>query len=190
VRHHLLRALALVGVAAALGATVFKESIATAADSISATITGPLDAQGNVSVHERGTANVTVTNRDPIAVKALGRTSVQLAGTVNTTSAQTTVTVLDAKKFCGHDGQNLYAPFTQPIALGYSAIRVEYYGQATDVELHDGGSDAPVFDNLGTPNDGRVSRIYQVPPPVISITCPPAQAQYNDAGTLTIYGWR
>jgi hypothetical protein len=44
-----------------LGATVFSGQIATAAQSVSATIIGPLDGQGNVKVHEQGTANVTVT---------------------------------------------------------------------------------------------------------------------------------
>jgi hypothetical protein len=45
---------------ATLGATVFSGSIATAAQSVSATITGPLDGGGNVKVHEQGTANVNV----------------------------------------------------------------------------------------------------------------------------------
>jgi hypothetical protein len=43
-----------------LGATVFSGSIATAAQSVSATIIGPLDGGGNVKVHEQGTANVNV----------------------------------------------------------------------------------------------------------------------------------
>jgi hypothetical protein len=45
-----------------LGATVFSGPIATAAQTISATITDPVDGQGNVKVHEQGTANVNVTN--------------------------------------------------------------------------------------------------------------------------------
>jgi hypothetical protein len=47
--------------AALLGATVLSAPIASAAHNISATITGPLDGQGNVKVHEQGTANVNVT---------------------------------------------------------------------------------------------------------------------------------
>jgi hypothetical protein len=47
---------------ALLGATVLSEPIASAAQNIGATITGPLDGQGNVRVHEQGTANVNVTN--------------------------------------------------------------------------------------------------------------------------------
>jgi hypothetical protein len=46
----------------ALGATVFREEIAQAAQSISATIVGPLDANNNVAVHEQGTVDVIVKN--------------------------------------------------------------------------------------------------------------------------------
>ena len=44
-----------------LGATVFREPIARAAQSLDVNIIGPLD-NGNVRVHEEGTANVNVTN--------------------------------------------------------------------------------------------------------------------------------
>jgi hypothetical protein len=47
--------------AAILGATVLSEPIATAAQSVTATIAGPLDGQGNVKVHEQGTATVSGT---------------------------------------------------------------------------------------------------------------------------------
>jgi hypothetical protein len=46
--------------AAILASTVLSGPIASAAQSVSATITGPLDGQGNVKVHEQGTANVNV----------------------------------------------------------------------------------------------------------------------------------
>lgn len=45
-----------------LGASVFREPIARAAQSTAATIIGPLDSNGNVRVHEQGTAAVSVTN--------------------------------------------------------------------------------------------------------------------------------
>jgi hypothetical protein len=45
-----------------LGATLFREPIAWAAQAVDANIIGPLDAGGNVKVHEQGTANVNVTN--------------------------------------------------------------------------------------------------------------------------------
>ena len=59
-----LFAVGLVGGSLLLGATVLREPIAYAAQSISATIIGPLDANGNVMVHEQGTADVNVTNTD------------------------------------------------------------------------------------------------------------------------------
>jgi hypothetical protein len=54
-------ALLLIG-ATLLGATVLREPLASAAQTVSATIVGPLDGQGNVAVHEQGTADVNVTN--------------------------------------------------------------------------------------------------------------------------------
>ncbi len=54
----------LVGGSLLLGGTVLREPIAYAAQSVSATIIGPLDANGNVAVHEQGTADVNVTNTD------------------------------------------------------------------------------------------------------------------------------
>jgi hypothetical protein len=45
-----------------LSATVLSGPIASAAQSVSATITGPLDGQGNVKVHEQGTADVRSTD--------------------------------------------------------------------------------------------------------------------------------
>jgi hypothetical protein len=50
-----------------LGATVFREQVAWAAQAVDATIIGPLDSNGNVKVHEQGTAAVNVTNRVSIA---------------------------------------------------------------------------------------------------------------------------
>src|SRR5438128_1891572 len=41
-----------------LGGTVLREPIAYAAQSVSATVVGPLDSNGNVAVHEQGTATV------------------------------------------------------------------------------------------------------------------------------------
>jgi hypothetical protein len=52
-------ALLLIG-ATILGSTVLREPIASAAQSVDANIIGPLDGQGNVKVHEQGTANVAV----------------------------------------------------------------------------------------------------------------------------------
>jgi hypothetical protein len=50
-----------------LGATVFSGTIASAASNVGTTIVGPLDGQGNVKVHEQGTANVSVQGTVPVA---------------------------------------------------------------------------------------------------------------------------
>jgi hypothetical protein len=54
--------LALVGASMVIGATVFREQVAWAGQIVDARIVGPLDSNGNVRVHEQGTANVNVTN--------------------------------------------------------------------------------------------------------------------------------
>jgi hypothetical protein len=51
--------ISLVGLATVLGATVFRDQVAWAAQSVDAHITN-LDASGNVKVHEQGTADVHV----------------------------------------------------------------------------------------------------------------------------------
>jgi len=58
----LIPALMLLAGSLALGATVFREQVAQAAQGVAATIVSPLDSNGNVAVHEQGTANVNVTN--------------------------------------------------------------------------------------------------------------------------------
>jgi hypothetical protein len=55
--------LLLVG-ATILGGTVFREPIALAAQSVDATIIGPLDGNGNVKVHEQGTAAVRLAEQE------------------------------------------------------------------------------------------------------------------------------
>jgi hypothetical protein len=57
--------------AAILGATVFRESVAYAAQVLDARVIGPLDSEGNISIHEQGTAAVDVTNSS-IAVRPVG----------------------------------------------------------------------------------------------------------------------
>lgn len=61
-RRALIPTVLLVLLSVVLGATVFRESVAWAAQSVEATIIGPLDGNGNVKVHEQGTANVNVAN--------------------------------------------------------------------------------------------------------------------------------
>jgi hypothetical protein len=57
----IVSAIVLLLVGVVLGTTVFREQVAQAAQSLSATIVGPLDDKGNVAVHEQGTADVNVT---------------------------------------------------------------------------------------------------------------------------------
>jgi len=52
-------AILLVGLASVLGATVFRDQVARAAQSVDAHITN-LDGNGNIKIHEQGTAAVTV----------------------------------------------------------------------------------------------------------------------------------
>jgi hypothetical protein len=66
-----------------LGATVFKEQVAWAAQFTDVRITN-VDANGNVKVHEQGTASVDVTN-SPLAVHEQGTASV--SGTVGVSSS-------------------------------------------------------------------------------------------------------
>src|SRR5262245_45148731 len=54
-----------------LGATVLREPIAYAMQAVDAKIIGPLDGQGDVRVHEQGTAKVDVTNAS-VPVKQAG----------------------------------------------------------------------------------------------------------------------
>jgi hypothetical protein len=60
VRKALIPAFLLVVLSVVLGATVFREPVAWAAQTVDANIIGPLDGNGNVKVHEQGTANVNV----------------------------------------------------------------------------------------------------------------------------------
>lgn len=69
----------LVAGATVLGATVLREPVAGAAQTVGATIVGPLDANGNVAVHEQGTPTVRVaTARDrPLDVHEIDTPSVE-----------------------------------------------------------------------------------------------------------------
>jgi hypothetical protein len=96
----LIGTLVLISASAFLGATVFHEEIAQAAQLVSAEIIGPLDAQGNVKVHEQGTADVNITNR-----------AVTVTGTVDIN--ETTSKLLDT----GPSGV-LVSAGAPPVAIG------------------------------------------------------------------------
>jgi hypothetical protein len=53
-------AVGVIGLSVILGATVLREPVAWAAQTVDANVIGPLDGNGNVKVHEQGTANVAV----------------------------------------------------------------------------------------------------------------------------------
>jgi hypothetical protein len=61
-RRAIIAAFLLVLGSVVLGATILRAPIASAAQSVSSTIVGPLDSNGNVAVHEQGTADVNVKN--------------------------------------------------------------------------------------------------------------------------------
>src|SRR5437773_863757 len=69
-RRVVLTSSAVIVLALILGATVFRDEIAQAAQIVSADITSPLDQQGNVKVHEQGIANVSVRNASVPFVQA------------------------------------------------------------------------------------------------------------------------
>ncbi len=80
-----------------LGATVLSDPIAQAAQTVSATIVGPLDAGGNVAVHEQGTAKVNVVNaqlpvheQGTVPAAQSGAWHVSVDGTADATSADVT----------------------------------------------------------------------------------------------------
>jgi hypothetical protein len=91
-------ALLVVG-SAVLGATVFREPIARAAQATATTIVGPLDSNGNVKVHEQGTATVSGTvgisssantvGLDPTASGQLDTANAHLANVDSATSKLT-----------------------------------------------------------------------------------------------------
>jgi hypothetical protein len=115
-----LFAVGLVGGSLLLGGTVLREPIAYAAQSVSATIIGPLDANGNVQVHEQGTADVNVTNTDlgvhgtvsvstPSPISSGAREAGIQGGTDSKNSEGTrTVSVINADLTPGITGFRLY----------------------------------------------------------------------------------
>jgi hypothetical protein len=106
-----------------LGATVFRDDIARAtglAQTVSATIVSPLDAQGNVKVHEQGTANVNVTNTS-VPVHEQGIASVLQAGT------QTTVHFSNLSLYTVPAGKRLVIVYVSGYAdtSGYMVLSVQ-----------------------------------------------------------------
>jgi hypothetical protein len=70
--HKLLFIGSLLVLSAVLGATVFREPVAWAAQAVDAHITN-LDANGNIRVHEQGTANVAVQGTPSVTVSGTAK---------------------------------------------------------------------------------------------------------------------
>ena len=112
-----------------LGATVLSDPIATAAQTVGATIIGPLDGSGNVKVHERGTAAVNVTNtslpvreQGTVPVAQSGTWTVGLSGTAKVTSGDQTTLV---GSYTGApDGGGAFTEAVDADISNYKTVRV------------------------------------------------------------------
>jgi hypothetical protein len=130
-------ALLLLG-ATILGSTVLREPIARAAQSLDATIVGPLDGQGNVKVHEQGTANVREQNLD-----RLGDIKVHEQGRVSTRSDNDEVSITK-KMDCGGDFYTV--PTGRKLVIEYiGAVSLVEGAQAWGRLIHVGGNGIDVF---------------------------------------------
>jgi hypothetical protein len=191
-RRPALTAIVVVALGLFSGATVFREQIAQAAQIVGAEITSPLDAQGNVSVHEQGTADINVTNTS-LPVRETGTPTVKVGGPVQTESSDETHTAFDGI-LCGRDANATYPPTTEAtnpsgVPTSFSAIRVQFNGGGNlDFVVRDAHGE--IFDEFTTSSNGRFARVYDVPPPTITLECNTNQAQFSIPGRLMIFGWR
>lgn len=178
-------ALLLIG-ATILGATVLREPIASAAQGVSANITSPLDANGNVAVHEKGTANVNVTN-DPVHV----------SGTVNVNGT--------TRRLLATPPDGLFLPPQHPnVPLGtigtasLSQVRIAADGRdCTDgASLHVALTDAAgpsreLLDadlNFGTSGPAVVSRLFDVPGTELSVSVANNSQEFGCTVDVTVWG--
>jgi hypothetical protein len=164
-----------------LGATVLSGPIATAAQSVGATITGPLDGQGNVKVHEQGTANVNV---------------------VGNVSAQAAIPATQFSRVVGQ-GQGISGP--DPAGTNYAITSVSFdnrtdgfqfgalggvYGSTSDCEAFPqgfNGSAGPVND---VPAHETVTMTFPQPF-VIGSRSGATSCLVNEGGTaMTVVGYR
>jgi hypothetical protein len=138
----------LVGGSLLLGGTVLREPIAYAAQSVSATIIGPLDANGNVAVHEQGTANVNVTNTD--------------LGVHGTVSVSTPSPISGgAREASAEGGVSFKLNGTQTV----SVISVDMTPGVTGFRLYtDGGGIAAAFEGPG--EGGQAHILLPLPRPI------------------------
>jgi hypothetical protein len=129
-------ALLLVG-ATVLGATVLREPIAHAAQTTATTIVGPLDANGNVKVHDQGTSDVNVTN-STVPVHEEGTSSVAVTNGPATQPVQ----VSDGFQLTGSSGLKLSytVPDGKRLVLEYAAADARGpNGDKLFIDFIDGG---------------------------------------------------
>jgi hypothetical protein len=124
-------ALLLVG-ATILGATVFREPIAWAAQSVDSTIVGPLD-NGNVRVHEEGTANTREQNTD-----ANGNIKVHEQGTANVKVTNSNLSIASPAPITDGGGFAVADGGQSVVALGTAtALSIHMADSVLSVTLRD-----------------------------------------------------
>lgn len=123
-------ALLLVG-ATVLGATVFREPIANAAQLVSAEIVGPLDAEGNVRVHEQGTANARVNNPpdQPVPVRDVENPP--------STPFQQTLELESTSDLGAEDCASFAVPLRKHLAIEHIAVALSMSGRNDIPKLSD-----------------------------------------------------
>jgi hypothetical protein len=168
-----------------LGATVFQEPIAKAASTmasvfVSNTKTSPVpvqevntDANGNIKVHEQGTANTREQNVDAngnIKVHEQGTATVSVSGTPNVNIANTTVPVheqgtaavrsdneeVSIRDQIENDSGNSCTDNSVYTVPGGKELVIEYIGAQTS-----GGTTTSVFGHFGTSTLALLPLVFQ-----------------------------
>ena len=155
-------ALLLVG-AMVLGSTVLHEPIANAAKDVGTTIVGPLDANGNVKVHEQGTAKVSEQNVD-----ANGNVKVHEQGTVTVKSGDQTQLVFNDR---------LVDPGATLDVSAFKEIRVMVsceprgIGRSVGLQIYTvTGQSEVLLDAINQSCPSRTTRTYELPGTSIRMT--------------------
>jgi hypothetical protein len=182
-------ALLLVG-ATILGGTVFREPIASAAQSVDANIIGPLDGQGNVKVHEQGTARVSGT----VGLSGSGNT-VKLDPNANTVKTTDPTKLLFSAAL--HNGSG--GVFSDPFDVS-SAKKVRVYAKLSpcsssqSVEVTVFPPDAPhtfgimVLETFTVPCPDAVTKTYDVPGDELEFLVQSGPGETGTDTELSVYG--